>query len=552
MAKRVNSFIFRVPFFKAQNGKTLYNFEMQNFEYSKQLSQNFFLFSFLQNELYYLGYKVLNVKVLPKGDSTISINAYLLNNFIRFFSLRFKKIKKLFFFFRMCHFFFMHSRLIRRTLKRLRSHFIKYGYKKGYKLHKKYFQGVKQGFVLIQPGFFKLSNIFHSFYMVKTFSLGLLGFNKMNTGLLKCTGGFKLLFLYSMLTRLYYSRSRYVCFRGDKQTRKNFKKKLLASVLKEKATALALSHKLEMVKLFNNPNIFLKKKRFNYGFIPALFKLINRHSHKQDFLCRLNSSSYRLKIFIFYKVLTKKMLAHSFLARSLSVKYVLQNYLRGLFKKDVNINFMHMNFRRYILKNKNNKRVSNIIRKKQTFIKKKQGCLPLLQSINFNKRFYDFSSIRKQQSVVLKYKYYYAIKRLKKFIKYSDSKKLYRKYPDFRKYYFYFLMGLYYGDAKLFNLAFCKVFKYLKIHKFFLLFFTNEITRFLMLPIFKKRISGVHVQIRGKLDGSDRRKTVRIAIGAPVKPQLINNNFSYNQSAVETYTGSFGVRVWLKLNGFSA
>jgi len=56
------------------------------------------------------------------------------------------------------------------------------------------------------------------------------------------------------------------------------------------------------------------------------------------------------------------------------------------------------------------------------------------------------------------------------------------------------------------------------------------------------------MRIRGKVDGFDRRKTVQIALGTPLKPQLIDNNISYNQTSIETYTGSFGVKVWLKLN----
>jgi hypothetical protein len=135
---------------------------------------------------------------------------------------------------------------------------------------------------------------------------------------------------------------------------------------------------------------------------------------------------------------------------------------------------------------------------------------------------------------------------LKKALCFKENLKLHNKYSEYKKHFIYLLIALYQADAKLLNHVFCGIFRYVKHHRSFLFFFTNQLESFLASPLFRDRIKGVHIKINGKINALDRTKSFYYSTGAPIKPQLIYNNISYNFSSVETYTGSFGVRVWIK------
>jgi hypothetical protein len=243
-----------------------------------------------------------------------------------------------------------------------------------------------------------------------------------------------------------------------------------------------------------------------------------------------------------YKFLIKEMFSQTFLTKVLTVKSSLQSFLRHALQKNVTVTFAMIRLARR--KNVNfARRTSPVKRYGKRFFKKSSSHEANMAHKTHNKwlRGGQFSRIRLHKRMR---RSSYALHYVKRFARRDEYRRLHRKYPNFKKKYFHLIASLYRGDAKLFNHAFCGMFKYLKVHKHFLRFIERRLKKYLGLPIFGAAVGGIFIKIRGKLNGNDRRKTFYLKIGKPVKPQLIFNDINYNFATVETYTGSFGIRTW--------
>lgn len=529
LSNRTNPLSFRLNYYNRFDSKNIYDYEILPLDYGQSFSQNTFLFNFLQNELRFFRFKVLKIRILPEFKGTINVNMTVLGNNIFIKRLRHSRIKALMHQFKTSFFFLVNRRLLNRCLRRLRKHFIKYTYKSGLRLRIKYFKRYKRSNCVLHPFFFNIKKIVtvvsQMKFVVAKFLCSLFFLPNFSRFFIKVG------LLISYLIRLFQFDTKFFnSIKGKNKFKNN-------------------SFSFTNLTSLNN---YFKKLKFKGFSIPLYGKikcreqkgLTNCTVSKQILKPPLINKFFRFAFFV-YKTFVSNMFAQTFVSRSVVIKHLLQHFLRNTLKKNVCINFMQINTKKRLFLSRRKFSRKKILALPNLL---KKTLLPVknIKSATTNARLLylrPWLLTKKRQK-----SYYNVFRVLQRVIKSSDLEKLQRKSKNFRKRYFYLLAALYFGDVKLFNYAFCAMFKYLKEHRFFLTFITKQLIRHLGLPFFKKRVKGLFIRIRGKLNGNDRRQTFFIKIGQSIQPQRIFNSLFYNLSSVETYTGSFGIRTWLRLS----
>jgi hypothetical protein len=543
MSGRVDSLALRLNYNNYFHKKNFYNFETVIDEYPQRLNRNLFIFYALQNELKFLRYKLFRVDIQDSSSGVLQLNLHVTNNFYKMHYLKFKKVVKLLRRFKTCYFFIFNARILKRTLKKLQKRNIKYSYKRGYRFHKLYFKKTDFGLASLSSRNITFSKTFKSFRWLKKIILQFFYFFSSKNNFLLFTKYGRLFFIYIFLTRLYYTE-KYLSRFNSYPYKKYLKLKQIFFIIKPLYKACSKKKKLIRHFLSMSKNGFKFSKRFinvnkikKINFKPAritkILGFFNKYSSKYLFYVRNNFD----KVFIVYKKIIHKMFVQFYISRNVFVYFRLNDWFRKLFKKEVAINFFYL----------------DVVQK--NFFEQQKLKVPLLSLIDkpflvetSNFCYNALGVILCKYKIIKKNIFLKLVNKLRKSIRFKENQKLYNKYSEYKKYYIYLLIALYQADAKLLNYVFCGIFRYVKHHKTFLFFFANQLEKFLASSLFSHRVSGLHIKVNGKINATDRTKSFYYSVGAPVKPQLIHNNISYNFSSVETYTGSFGIRVWIKPN----